>query len=72
MSRKMFNYILENIRGGLQNQIVTELPISQEMWLAICLYKLTRGDYHCTIAKMAGIAQFTVCCINKKTLYFLK
>ena len=72
MSRKMFNYILEDIRGGLQNQIVTELPISQEMWLAICLYKLTREDCHCTIAKMAGIAQFTVCRINKKTLYFLK
>ena len=28
MNRNTFNYILESIRGGLQKQIVTELPIS--------------------------------------------
>ena len=68
MSRNTFNYILENIRGGLQKQIVTELPISPEMRLAICLYKLTRRDYHYTIGEMAGIAKSTVCHINKKNV----
>ena len=29
--------ILKSIWGGLQKQIVTELPISPEMRLAICL-----------------------------------
>ena len=43
MSRNTFNYILENILGGLQKQIVTELPISPEMTLAIGLYKLKDG-----------------------------
>ena len=27
-------------------RIVTKLPISPEMTLAICLYKLIRGDYY--------------------------
>ena len=35
--RNTINYILENILGGLQKQIVTKLPISSEMRLAICL-----------------------------------
>ena len=48
----------------LQKQLVTELPISPEMRLAICLYKPTRGDYHYTIVEMAGITQSTACRIN--------
>ena len=35
--RNTFIYILENILGGLQKEIVTKLPISPEMRLAICL-----------------------------------
>ena len=35
--RNTINYILEKILGGLQKQIVTKLPISPEMRLAICL-----------------------------------
>ena len=44
------------------------------MRLTIRLFKLTRGDYHYTIAGMAGIAQCTVYRINnkKKTFHFLK
>ena len=56
MNRNMFNYILENIRGGLQKQIVIELPVCLDMRLAICSYQLTRGDYYYTKGKMAGIA----------------
>ena len=35
--RKTINYILEKILGGLQKEIVTKLPISPKMRLAICL-----------------------------------
>ena len=58
MSRDTFNYILENIRGELQKQIVTEFTIGPELRLAIFLYKLKRGDYCYT-----SMAQSTVCCI---------
>ena len=44
MCRNTFKYISEKIRGGIQKQIVTELPIRPEMRLAIGLYNLTRGD----------------------------
>ena len=56
ISRKTFNYILENIQGESQKQIATELPISREIKMAICLYKLTRGNYQYVIGEMAGIA----------------
>ena len=35
--RNTINYILENILGGRQKQIVTKLPISPKMRLTICL-----------------------------------
>ena len=66
MNRNMFSYILKNIRGGIQKQIVNELPISPEMRLAVCLWKLTRGVYNCTVGEMVGIAQGAICRINKK------
>ena len=56
MSRNMSKYVLENIQGRLQKQIITELPISPEVRLAICLYKLTKVDYYYTIREMTGIA----------------
>ena len=56
LSRNTSKYILENIQGGLQKQIITELPISPEVRLAICLYKLTKVDYYYTIGEMTGIA----------------
>ena len=74
-SSNTFNYILENIQGGLQKQIVIKLAISSETTLVISLYKLTRRDYHYTFGEMADIVQSTVCRINKqakKTTYFLK
>ena len=62
MSRNMLNYTLENIRGELQKQTVTKLSISPEMMLEICLYKLTRGDYHYTTGDIASRAQYTIVC----------
>ena len=60
ISRNRFNYVLENIRGVLQKEIITELQIGPEMRLATCTYKLTRTDYHYFIGEMTGIAQSTV------------
>ena len=56
MSRNMSKYVLENIQGRLQKQIITELPISPEVRLGICLYKLTKVDYYYMIREMTGIA----------------
>ena len=72
MNRNTLNYILENVREGLQKQIVTKLPISLEIKLAICLYKLTREDYYYTIGEVVALVKSTVCRINKKKFCFLK
>ena len=61
VSRDTFEFILNKIQHRLQKQTITEVPISPEMRLAICLYKLGRGDYHYTIGEMTGIAQSNVC-----------
>ena len=52
----MSKYVLENIQGRLQKQIITELPVSPEVRLAICLYKLKKVDYYYMIREMTGIA----------------
>ena len=70
MSRNTFNYILKNIRGGLQKQIVTELPVSPEMMLAICFYKVTRRNCHYTIRVMAGRTQSIVFASTRKCFIF--
>ena len=72
MNRNTLNYILENVREGLQKQIVTKLPISLEIKLVICLYKLTREDYYYTIGEVVALVKSTVCRINKKKFCFLK
>ena len=60
VSKATFSFILNNIKHDLQRETVTENPISPEMRLAICLYRLGRGDYNCTIAEMAGVGTSTV------------
>ena len=49
--------LLANNNGAA---VFTEEPISPEGRLAICLYRLARGDYYFTIAEMAGIGERTV------------
>ncbi len=44
VSRGTFKLILARIRLQLQRQTVTEEPISPEVRLAICLYRLGKGD----------------------------
>ena len=54
-------YILSFLRNDLEKQTITEVPISSECRLAICLYRLGRGDYYYTISDMAGVGVATVC-----------
>ena len=55
-----FRYILDRIEPILARQTLTEGPISPEERLAICLYRLGRGDYFYTIAEMVGRGVSTV------------
>lgn len=63
ISRGTFHFILNWIMHVLQRVTVTEKPISPECRLAICLYRLARGDYYYTIAEMTGLGVSTVCTI---------
>ena len=60
VSKATFQFILSHIRHDLERNNVTEDPISPEKRLCVCLYHLARGDYHYTIAEMAGIGVATV------------
>ena len=61
VSRGTFLYILDAIRPDLERESVGGCPLSPELRLGICLYRLARGDYYYTIAEMAGIGEATVC-----------
>ena len=63
ISRATFQFILQRIRHVLDRDTVTEEPISPECRLAICLYRLARGDYYYTIAEMSGLGVSMVCTI---------
>ena len=63
VSRGTFQYILDRIRHVLQRATVNEEPISPECRLAVCLYRLARGDYYYTVAEMTGLGVSTVCTI---------
>ena len=61
-----FCYILENIRQDITKDQLTEIPISPECRLAICLYQLGRGDYLYTIAELFGVGLATIHVIVKE------
>ena len=61
VSRATFQFILSCIEHDLERETVTEEPISTAFRLAICLYRLKRGDYYFTIAEMTGLGVSTVC-----------
>ena len=63
VSRSTFRYILNRIGPFLAIETVTEDPVSPELRLALCLYRLGRGYYFYTIAEMAGLGLSTVCSI---------
>ena len=63
ISRSTFRYILNRIGPFLAREPVTEDSIFPELRLALCLYRLGRGDYLYTIAEMAGVGVSTICSI---------
>ena len=63
ISRNTFKYILSEIRLNIEKQHTAEEPTSPEMRLAICLYKLSRGDYNYTISETTEVGESTVICI---------
>ncbi len=60
ISRETFSFILDQIRPELERKTVVEDRISPECRLAICLYRLGRGDYPYTIAEMTGYGVSTI------------
>ena len=60
VSRNTFNLILKSLRPDIEKDFVTEQPVSAECRLAICLYRLGRGDYLYTIAELFGLGVTTV------------
>ena len=60
VSRKTFNFILSRIHHKLERQTLCEEPVSPEFRLAICLYRLGRGDYFYSISEMVGLGRSTV------------
>ena len=67
VSRGTFQFILERIRHDLVRDTVCEEPISSKFRLAICLYRLGRGDYLPAISEMAGLGISTVAYQGKDT-----
>ena len=61
VSRITFNFTLLKIKYRIQKEYVTKEPIPPDKRLAICLYRLGRGDYLYTIAEMVALAESTVC-----------
>ncbi|XP_015770172.1 PREDICTED: uncharacterized protein LOC107348634 [Acropora digitifera] len=63
ISRSTFQFILGRIRHVLERGTISKEPISLECRLAICLYRLARGDYYYTISEMTRLGVSTVCTI---------
>ncbi len=60
VTRETFYSVLNSIRKDIEKDTITEVPISPECRLAICLYRLGRGEYLYTIAELFGIGVSTV------------
>ena len=61
VSKDTFLFILNKIRPDIEKDFMTEDPVSPACRLAICLYRLGRGDYLFTISEMTGYGVATVC-----------
>ena len=58
----VLSYTFWNVtRNFLEKDTLVEEPISPDMRIAITLYRLGRGDYIHTIAKLFGVGDSTVC-----------
>ena len=61
VSRATFLYILSKIQGDIEKESLAEPSISPDCRLAMCLYRLGRGDYLYTISELTGYGTSTVC-----------
>ena len=61
VSRGTFVYILYQITQELERKSLNKRPLSPDFRLAICLYKLSRGDYYFTISEHAYICLAPLC-----------
>ena len=71
VSRSTFDYILNRIEPFIIKQTVTVDPIPARLRLAICLYRLGRGDNLYTIAEMSGLGVSTVSLIVREVCQVL-
>ena len=60
MSRETFTLILNRIGKDLEKITKTEQPVTPACRLAICLYRLARGDYYYTLSEMSGLGITTI------------
>ena len=61
VSRTTFYFVLSKIERRIRKEFVVEAPINPDQRLAICFYRLARGDYLYTIGEMVGQAESTLC-----------
>ena len=71
VSQETFYFILNCIEPFLIRQTVIEEPIPPALRLAICLYRLGKGDYLYTIAEMSGLRVSTVSSICQEVCQVL-
>ena len=61
VSRTTFYFVLSKIERRIRKEFVVEAPINPDQRLAICFYRLARGDYLYMIGEMVGQAESTLC-----------
>ena len=66
VTKATFLYILGAIQDDLAKEAVAENPVPPDVRLAVCLYRLGRGDYLHTIGELVGLGKSTVCGIVKE------
>ena len=66
VTKATFLYILRTIQDDLTKETVAENPVPPPVQLAVCLYRLGRGDYLHTIGELVGLGKSTVCGIVKE------
>ena len=49
----------------MEKQSVTEDAVPPDFRLGVCLYRLGRGDYYCTISELTGLGVSTVCEVSQ-------
>ena len=60
ITKGTFLFILAEIKQDLEKETTAESPIAPEIRLAVCLYRLARGDYLHTVAELTGLGTSTV------------